>query len=92
MGELAILRSGLLRIGERVRGRPELRELGIELHRLHRTFDRHLSQMQNGILEVRMVPLGQIFDKLSRIVRQISREHDKQVNLVVTGCSIRGTS
>jgi two-component system chemotaxis sensor kinase CheA len=85
VGELAILRSGLLRIGERVRGRPELRELGIELHRLHRTFDRHLTQMQNGILEVRMVPLGQIFDKLARIVRQISREHDKQVNLVITG-------
>ena len=85
VGELAILRSAILRVGERVRGRPDLRELGIELHRLHRTFDRHLSQMQNGILEVRMVPLGQIFDKLSRIVRQISREHDKQVNLVVTG-------
>jgi two-component system chemotaxis sensor kinase CheA len=31
------------------------------------------------------VPLGQIFDKLARIVRQISREHDKQVNLVITG-------
>src|SRR5262249_17822169 len=29
--------------------------------------------------------LGQAFDKLARIVRQISREHDKQVNLVVTG-------
>jgi two-component system chemotaxis sensor kinase CheA len=85
VGELAILRSAVLRVGERVRGRPDLRELGIELHRLHRTFDRHLSQLQNGILEVRMVPLGQIFDKLSRIVRQISREHDKQVNLVVTG-------
>ena len=41
--------------------------------------------MQNGILEVRMVPLGQVFDKLARIVRQISREHDKQVNLVITG-------
>jgi two-component system chemotaxis sensor kinase CheA len=85
VGELAILRSAILRISERVRGRPELRDLGIELHRLHRTFDRHLSQMQNGILEVRMVPLGQIFDKLARIVRQISREHDKQVNLVITG-------
>jgi two-component system chemotaxis sensor kinase CheA len=32
-----------------------------------------------------MVPLGQVFDKLARIVRQISREHDKQVNLVITG-------
>jgi two-component system chemotaxis sensor kinase CheA len=85
VGELAIVRSAILRASEKVRGRPELRELGIELHRLHRTFDRHLSQMQNGILEVRMVPLGQIFDKLARIVRQISREHDKQVNLVITG-------
>jgi two-component system chemotaxis sensor kinase CheA len=32
-----------------------------------------------------MVPLGQAFDKLARIVRQISREHDKEVHLVVTG-------
>ena len=48
-------------------------------------FERHLAQMQNGILEVRMVPLGQVFDKLARVVRQISREADKQVNLVITG-------
>jgi two-component system chemotaxis sensor kinase CheA len=32
-----------------------------------------------------MVPLGQIFEKLARVVRQISREQDKQVNLVITG-------
>src|SRR6202041_3525269 len=43
------------------------------------------AQMQSGILEVRMVPLGEAFDKLARVVRQISREHAKEVNLVVTG-------
>ena len=32
-----------------------------------------------------MVPLGQAFDKLARVVRQISREHGREVNLVVTG-------
>jgi two-component system, chemotaxis family, sensor kinase CheA len=85
VGELAIVRSAVLRLQERVRREPELRELATDLHRLHRSFERHLAQMQNGILEVRMVPLGQVFDKLARIVRQISREHDKQVNLVVTG-------
>ncbi len=89
VGELAIVRGALARLGERVRGRPEghaaWREIGTDLHRLHRAFDRHLAQMQHGILEVRMVPLGQVFDKLARIVRQVSREHDKQVNLVVTG-------
>jgi two-component system chemotaxis sensor kinase CheA len=41
--------------------------------------------MQSGILEVRMVPLGQAFDKLARVVRQISRELAKGVNLVITG-------
>ena len=85
VGELAIVRSAVSRLTERVRLDGELRELATSLTRLHRSFDRHLSQMQNGILEVRMVPLGQVFDQLARIVRQISREHDKQVNLVVTG-------
>lgn len=85
VGELALVRSAVARLGERLRNETELRDLATNLQRLHRSFDRHLAQMQNGILEVRMVPLGQVFDKLARIVRQISREHDKQVNLVVTG-------
>ena len=57
----------------------------MELYRLHRGFERQLADLQSGILEVRMVPLGQLFDKLARVVRQISREADKDVNLVITG-------
>ncbi|HEX7602269.1 MAG TPA: chemotaxis protein CheA [Polyangiaceae bacterium] len=85
VGELAIVRTSLGAMAERLRQRPELREVSQELHRVHRAFDRHLQQMQNGILEVRMVPLAQAFDKLARIVRQLSRELDKPVNLVITG-------
>jgi two-component system, chemotaxis family, sensor kinase CheA len=86
VGELAIVKTAIARLTDRVRRRAaEPRELTIELGRLNRTFERHLAQMQSGILEVRMVPLGQAFDKLARIVRQISREHGKDVNLVVTG-------
>ncbi len=86
VGELAIVKTAIANLTERVRNRAtDARELAIELARLNRTFDRHLAQMQSGILEVRMVPLGQAFDKLARVVRQISREHGKDVNLVVTG-------
>jgi two-component system chemotaxis sensor kinase CheA len=53
--------------------------------RLHRNFDRRLGEMQEGILEVRMVPLGQVFDRLARVVRQISREVNKEIRLVITG-------
>lgn len=85
VGELAIVRTELMAVVDRLRTRVELRPLMQELLRLHRSFERHLGQMQGGILEVRMVPLGQAFEKLARVVRQLSREHDKQVNLVITG-------
>ena len=85
VGELAIVRSAVDRITERLRGRTEFRQLAIDLHRVNRGFERHLSELQDGILDVRMVPLGQVFDKLARIVRQVAREHDKEVRLVVTG-------
>jgi two-component system chemotaxis sensor kinase CheA len=86
VGELAIVRTAIAKLTDGVRRRGAgSRELSIELGRLNRSLERHLAQMQSGILEVRMVPLGQAFDKLARIVRQISREHDRDVSLVVTG-------
>jgi two-component system chemotaxis sensor kinase CheA len=85
VGELAIVRTAVMRLTEKLRGRPELRQLAIDLHRINRGFERHLEELQDGILDVRMVPLGQTFDRLARIVRQVAREHDKEVVLVVTG-------
>lgn len=84
VGELAIVRSALQRVAERVRNDGQ-RQLSTELLRLHRNFDRRLSEMQDGILEVRMVPLGQVFERLARVVRQISRELGKEIRLVITG-------
>ncbi len=85
VGELAIVRSSLARLTERVRTSGTMREVGFELHRLQRSFERQLGAMQDGILEVRMVPIGQIFSKLERVVRQAGREAGKQLNLVITG-------
>jgi two-component system chemotaxis sensor kinase CheA len=84
VGELALIKSALGLIGERIRSDGN-RTLGAELQRLQRTFDRRLAELQGGILEVRMVPLAQVFGRLGRVVRQIARELDKDVKLVVTG-------
>ena len=87
VGELAIVRTALAKLTDKAR-RPLSgggREISTELGRINRSLERHLAQMQSGILEVRMVPLGQAFDKLARVVRQISRELAKEVNLVVAG-------
>lgn len=84
VGELSLLRSGLRRMVEELRAEGERQRSG-ELYRLHRIFERRLEDMQDGILEMRMVPLGQVFDRLARGVRQMSREVGKEVRLVITG-------
>ena len=85
VGELAIVRGTVARLVETMRGNQQLRRLFTELQRVNRTFERHLSDLQAGVLDVRMVPLGQLFDKLARIVRQVARDRGKEVRLVVTG-------
>lgn len=85
VGELGIVKSAAGRLLEKLRGRPDLRAFATELHRIHRSFERQLAGMQEGILDVRMVPLGQTFDRLARAVRQVAREHGKDVKLVITG-------
>jgi two-component system chemotaxis sensor kinase CheA len=85
VGELAIVKSAVGRLTERIRNASGLRQLAIELHRANRSFERHLEELQDGILDVRMVPLRQVFDRLARVVRQVAREHEKEIRLVVTG-------
>lgn len=84
VGELAIVRGTLSRLAESLLADGQ-RFVSMELQRLHRNFDRRLGEMQEGILEVRMVPLGQVFDRLARVVRQLSRAVDKDIRLVITG-------
>lgn len=85
VGELSLVRSALLRTSENLRSRPEMRQVAAELHRIQRAFERRLEELQDGILDVRMVPLGQVFDKLARIVRGVARESGKEVRLVISG-------
>jgi len=85
VGELGIARAGLTQILDRIKADRAQQRLARELHIELRSLSRKLDELQAGILEVRMVPLGQVFDKLARVVRQISREADKSVNLVITG-------
>src|SRR5690606_10378997 len=67
------------------REHPELRSMSAELHRISRSFERNLAELQDGILDVRMVPLGQVFDKLARVVRQAARDAKKEIRLEVKG-------
>ncbi|MDJ0763390.1 MAG: chemotaxis protein CheA [Myxococcota bacterium] len=85
VGELAIVRSAIGEISDQLRAIVGRGDLAIELHRINRGFDRKLVELREGILEVRMVPLSQVFDRLARMVRTISRGLGKEIHLVVSG-------
>jgi two-component system chemotaxis sensor kinase CheA len=87
VGELALVRSAVGRIVEHFKIDPGYQQSVTDLDRVGRAFERQLLELRTGILDVRMVPLGQVFGKLARIVRQAAREHEKQVRLVVAGAN-----
>jgi two-component system chemotaxis sensor kinase CheA len=84
VGNLALLRSALVNLTDQARADGH-RQLSQELGRLNHSFERRLRELQTRILEVRMVPLSQVFERLTRVVRQTSRDLNKEVRLVVTG-------
>jgi two-component system chemotaxis sensor kinase CheA len=85
VGELVLVKSALHAVADRLKvdgGDPVLTS---ELLRSNRSLERKLDELQAGILEVRMVPLEGIFDKLARMVRKIARELGKEVEFEVVG-------
>ncbi|HKU40580.1 MAG TPA: chemotaxis protein CheA [Polyangiales bacterium] len=84
VGELGTVRASLARLLDRMRATAP-QSISSEVHRIHRAFQRHLAEVQDGVLDIRMVPLAQLFDKVAVIVRQVAREQKKEVRLLITG-------
>jgi two-component system chemotaxis sensor kinase CheA len=85
VGELVLVKSSLLAVAERLKADGGDPVLAGELHRANRSLERKLDELQSGILEVRMVPLEQIFDKLTRMVRKTARDLGKEIAFEVAG-------
>jgi two-component system chemotaxis sensor kinase CheA len=51
----------------------------------YQILDRISSSLQEGVMRVRMVPMNQIFNRFPRLVRDLSRELKKDVELIIKG-------
>jgi two-component system chemotaxis sensor kinase CheA len=85
VGELVVQRGALARIARELQALPETARLAAELDKVHKGFERKLQDLQSGVLETRMVPLRQVFEKLSRVVRRLRRDTEKEVRLELRG-------
>jgi two-component system chemotaxis sensor kinase CheA len=85
VGELVLVKTSLQALAERFKGEGLDPGLAAQLRQVSRDLERRLGALQGGILEVRMVPLDQVFDKLARMVRKLAREMGKEIDLEVFG-------
>ncbi len=84
VGELVLSKSSISNISDRIKGSSE-KELASELGKATRILERRLHELQKGVMDVRMVPVGQLFEKMTRIVRRVSNEQGKKVELDIRG-------
>ncbi|HDI12024.1 MAG TPA: chemotaxis protein CheA [Candidatus Bathyarchaeota archaeon] len=80
VGELVINKIQLLKIASDYRLEP--------LKHCLSSIDRLTRELQDVVMQIRMVPIAQIFDRFPRLVRDLSRREGKKVNFIMKGREI----
>ncbi len=84
VGELVLSKGIFANIAEKLKatGRDDV---ATSVQKATRELERKLDDLQKGVMEVRMVPISQLFDKMLRIVRQVAKAQGKKVALDIQG-------
>lgn len=85
VGELVLAKGAVARIGKELAESIGYTPLTIDVHKAAQSLERKLAELQGHILELRMVPLSQIFARLQQVVRRYTKEVNKEINLELFG-------
>lgn len=85
VGELVLSRNRLLQLTSEARGKADDEELTSQLVDNSAQIDFITSELQNAVMHTRMVQMGRVFSKFPRLVRDLAKEFDKEIDLVIEG-------
>jgi len=92
VGELVINRTRISDIATTLsremgdaRARGAASELAKELAESSALLARTTNEIQESIMKVRMVPIGQVFDRFPRVVRDLAKARGKEIRLEIAG-------
>lgn len=85
VGEMHLIKNVVSRIAKELKSVEGMAGLSVDLYKAQRGLERKLNELQEGILDVRMVPIGQIFSRLNQVVRKYARDAGKEINLELFG-------
>ena len=85
VGELLIAKNSIGQITEELKAASGHTLIVKSLDRTNRELDRKLGELQDGMMEIRMVSLKKVFDRLAMTVRKVARASHKKVDLIIDG-------
>jgi two-component system chemotaxis sensor kinase CheA len=85
IGELVVSKNALPYLAQRAEAHYGVRELSREIKGEYSVINRIADEMQDAIMQVRMMAVSFVFQRFPRLVRDISRKLGKEVQLVLEG-------
>ena len=85
IGEMVVAKNALPYLATRAETVFQQRELAREIKTQYSVINRIAEDMQHAIMQVRLLPVGTIFQRFVRLVRDISKRLGKEVELVIEG-------
>lgn len=85
VGELVIDRTRLSQIATELMRNPETAAAGSELSSLAAHLQRTSGELQEGIMQARLLPVNSIFSKFPRMMRDLSQRCGKQLDFEIQG-------
>lgn len=85
IGEMVVAKNSLPYLASRAENEFACRELAREIKANHSVVNRIAEEMQDSIMQIRMLPVGTVFQRFPRLVRDLSKRLGKQIRLEISG-------
>lgn len=85
IGELVLGKNRLIKINDDVEERYEGEEFLEELNQVVSIVSLVTTDLQIAVMKTRMLPIGKVFNKFPRMIRDLSRDLNKKIELVISG-------
>ena len=85
IGELVLAKNRLIKINDDVEERYEGEEFLEELNQVVSIVSLVTTDLQIAVMKTRMLPIGKVFNKFPRMIRDLTRELDKKIELEISG-------
>lgn len=85
VSELVLRRNSLMQITNKLDKEAEDSEYMEELTSTAGHISYLTTELQFSVMQTRMLPIGKVFNKFSRIVRDLSRDFNKKIELTIEG-------